>query len=131
MSPDKEAELRRLFPLVYGGPFLNGEGFRCGDGWYDLLYDLGYELTAEIAEQPEDERHQYRAEQVKQKFGGLRVYLHRRQTPGMGDAIAKAEARAWKTCEICGQPGTMQTHAYVQTLCEEHAREKRDCTFPR
>lgn len=123
MSPDKDAELRRLYPLVYGAGFLNGEPFRCGDGWYPLLSDLGRELTAIIAETPENERDRLRACQVKEKFGGLRVYFYGTETVAMADAVREAEEVAARTCETCGEPGTLRSGGWIKTLCDAHQAE--------
>ena len=41
-------------------------GFECGDGWYDLIYQLSKDLMATCDK--------VRAVQVKEKFGGLRFY---------------------------------------------------------
>lgn len=122
MSPEKEAVLRRRYPLVYGAPFINDEPFRCDDGWVGILDELGAGLTHLILKEPEAFRAVHRALQVKEKFGGLRVYIHT-ETPEMGQLIAEAERKAWHTCEICGEPGATQTVGLVKTLCGRHFRQ--------
>jgi hypothetical protein len=120
MSPDKESELRRKYPLVYGREFLNGEGFRCCDGWYGILDLLGQDLTAIIAAWPEEGRAELAMCQVKEKFGTLRAYPYGGAwPPGMGEAIDRAEERSKRTCEGCGQPGTLRARGFVRTLCDE------------
>lgn len=62
--------------------------------------------------------------QVKEKFGGLRVYAH-----GEGDveaanaAIAAAEDRAWHTCQDCGASGAkLRRGGWARTLCDGCAK---------
>lgn len=116
MRADNEKHLREAYPLVYGEPFLNHEPFRCGDGWFSILDDLGKQLQALIEAEPEEKRRRYRVVQVKEKFGGLRVYLDR-YVEAMSDAIDAAERASTTTCERCGDPGSICTVGWVQTLC--------------
>lgn len=59
--------------------------------------------------------------QVKEKFGGLRFYFS-----GGDDfidgVVALAESMSYRTCEVCGAPGTSNSEGYIQTLCETHRR---------
>lgn len=59
--------------------------------------------------------------QVKEKFGGLRVYVS--ATPAHHDAvyarIEQTEQDAERTCERCGQPGQLNDDLHwVLTLCD-------------
>jgi hypothetical protein len=55
--------------------------------------------------------------QVKEKFGGLRVYTVGHDVPDLDDLYEAAE----QTCVECGAPGTMSTrHGWVSPRCEEH-----------
>lgn len=55
MREELEKKLYNEFPLLYGGrnkpltESLMGFGCECGDGWYDLLYELSSELEPMIA----------------------------------------------------------------------------------
>lgn len=121
MTPENERTLRTRYPLVYGRPFMNDEPFRCDDGWFDILDRLGAELQPIIAAMPEDQREGSAACQVKEKFGGLRVYQWAADDACDGP-ISLAEAESFRTCEVCGKPGTMQTIRFVKTVCDEHYR---------
>lgn len=123
MTPEKDAELRRKYPLVFQRPLINMEPIRCGDGWLGILDTLCADLTALIKETGAECRRYY-AEQVKEKFGGLRFYMSR-TTGDMDEAIARAERTAWNTCEECGEPGTTQTRGWIRTLCETHMDPRR------
>jgi len=97
-----------------------------GEGWHHILRDLHGRL-AQI--EPD-----YRVFQIKEKFGGLRVYTY---TEHLSDDDRKkvyawigiAEEEAWKTCEACGEYGSLRTErdgepwTWVRTLCDQHAKQ--------
>lgn len=62
------------------------------------------------------------AVQVKEKFGGLRFYVHGGLSARQEELIETAEALAERTCEECGQPGRLlvRGHWYL-TRCARHA----------
>lgn len=68
-------------------------GFDVGPGWLPVVRDMLQEMKSagwdgELF-------------QVKQKVRGLRVYVDSVSGP-VGDIISRAEARALRTCELCG-----------------------------
>lgn len=89
-------------------------GCDCGDGWYDILE----ELCEKVKDVPD-----LQFAQVKEKFGGLRVYPE----PGNVAAsdmkrvyadIVEATKESYATCEYCGDPGELDTkRAWHRTLC--------------
>lgn len=84
-------------------------GFECGPGWYSILDALGAVM----------ELHGVRATQVKEKFGGLRVYTEAAPDE-VYEAIRQAEEQAWRTCEDCGQAGTTrEVIGWLRTLCPD------------
>ena len=85
-------------------------GFSCGDGWFQLLWDLclGLErVNPEVV-----------AAQVKEKFGGLRFYVYGANEEGH-KLIDAAERESYKTCEWCASPeGTTKgSSGWIRTLC--------------
>lgn len=94
-------------------------GFECKDGWYELLRQLFTKLETLWKAYPNGQPADAPVIlQVKEKFGLLRVYLSW-QTAAMSSAIKDAEAKSARTCEICGQPGTMhQRGNWLRTTCE-------------
>lgn len=80
------------------------------DGWDQLVADLIVDLERIAPD--------YRIDQVKAKFGGLRFYAYANLQPEepaqalrndlFREAIATAEDRAWKTCSLCGEPGALR-----------------------
>jgi len=96
-------------------------GFECGDGWFELIYNLSKSITDYCNKNniPVPE-----VSQVKEKFGSLRFHIR-----GANDDIYKmiqdAENISSKTCEICGRLGIRQAiNFWYSTLCDEHAELK-------
>ena len=73
--------------------------------------------------------HYWCLRQIKEKFGGLRIYYNvggavvDEAIEAISAAEELAEARAMHTCELCGAPGMLRRGSYMQTLCDEHAIE--------
>jgi hypothetical protein len=76
MNKENTIKLWEKYPIIFSGRYLSLQeslipfGFECGDGWYDLIHDLCEEITTLIG----DKDITVTAEQVKEKFGGLRFY---------------------------------------------------------
>jgi len=83
--------------------------FNVGDGWHPILEELHAELEKLIPG--------YRAEQVKEKFGTLRVYVSP-WSDAVYEAIRRSEEESSRTCEQCGAPGEIRTSRFwLKTLC--------------
>lgn len=94
-------------------------GFDVGDGWYQLLLGISQKLEPYAVQYPE-----FRAVQVKEKFGGLRFYT----TCVIDEAqllIDEAEELSFTICEDCGQPGKPRGGGWIRTLCDEHAGPRK------
>jgi hypothetical protein len=101
---------------------LGQRGVECGAGWRPLLVRLLEQLESEIAGMMPHEQADTRISQIKEKFGGLRVYMRGTVTPTMEQAIGAAVEEAANTCEACGAPARM-TRAETGTWgtrCEHH-----------
>lgn len=95
-------------------------GIECGKGWNKLiipildyidLYNSGHDDKIEIF-------------QIKEKFGGLRIYTSF-STPELDQLIDDAEEQSFKTCEYCGSTKNVsQTTGWIKTLCRKCMREK-------
>ncbi len=90
-------------------------GFECGDGWFDLIDVLSFEIDRYA----DDVGLDVTAVQVKEKFGSLRFYERG------GDAYVRgltemAMALSEQICEECGQPGTLSGQGWRRTLCPDH-----------
>lgn len=86
-------------------------GFGCGDGWYQLLWDLCEKIEPLAGDD-------FEIVQVKEKFGGLRFYVQG-GLAGILDLIYDAEQQSEATCERCGKPGTIRNGGWLRCLCDE------------
>ena len=101
-------------------------GIETGDGWYSLLDRLCAAL------QFNTDRNKYPqvvAQQVKEKFGGLRFYYRLEETAESKDnpdnspkflagMITFAEVMSQITCEACGLPGTLNKGPWFAVRCD-------------
>ncbi len=117
--------IMRAYPSVYGvGPWtiqnsLLADGFLCGPGWYPIIERLSADL-AEIVRH--DGLKRFRVVQVKEKFGGLRVYVKGSNERAL-NRIAEAERESELTCEGCGAPSRIRSvDGWLTTVCD-------DCRF--
>ncbi len=140
-------------------------GCECGDGWYDILDNLfGFITNVRqsrsrlLASKPEPLKPenagyidfrcpQVILDQVKEKYGTLRVYWHfnhdetaelrgkvrdekdleegiSRYSDLIEGAVDFSEYLSSKTCEVTGKPGKLYNNGWCVTLCDEEA-EKR------
>ena len=120
MKKENTEKLLKDFPKLYRQHSLPMTetcmcwGFDCGDGWFDVIYDLSKEIT-KIDPNVE-------AVQVKEKFGGLRFYIggvSNKTHDAVYEAVYKAEERAERTCEVCGKPGKITGTFWLKALCKE------------
>ena len=127
-----------LFADVDKSPMESCMAFGCEhrDGWYDIISDLCFMITQH--ERNIEGKNKYRISQnkepvgyypvkfhqIKEKFGGLRVYY------GGGDdyvdgLVSMAECWSYRTCEICGEKGSPNKKGWIVTLCD-NCRSKNE-----
>lgn len=90
------------------------------DGWAPLIYGLFIKMKEKNPDwNPKD------IVQVKQKFGGLRVYLDRSMTEEEALLLQTAEFEALHTCEICGGDGTQGSlnGYWIMVVCQPCVQE--------
>ena len=149
MSPEKELAIFERWPAWFNlkGDFrLSGmsDGFRCCDGWFDIIFHLCERLEPLVANL-DDSGEEFQVLQVKEKFGELRFYVNRR-TDEIREAIRSACQLSWRTCELCGkdagsfaQRGKLRRPAangLFNTLCSScgestHSASERSRQFKR
>jgi hypothetical protein len=105
--------------MTYPEPY----GLECGDGWKKIV-DYTHKKLKYI--DPD-----YKINQIKEKFGGLRYYFDASIEYGslaydiMNDIVKAAEYEASYTCELCGSQGlskgvkTRNDHGWYYTYCKE------------
>jgi len=93
-----------MMPMVFG--------FECGDGWYEIIYNLTKKLS-EVSPTT-------KVMQVKEKFAGLRYYVDSCNEEGF-ELINQAEKLSYKTCENCGSMEDVKIRGkyWAQTRCEK------------
>jgi hypothetical protein len=93
-------------------------GFRHGDGWFDIVWRLCADLEPLVAEFERTSGCQFEVLQAKEKFGGLRICVnHADET--IRQRLGAAEQKSFRTCEVCGRPGERR----------ERNRYRRSCVF--
>ena len=106
-------------------------GIECGDGWYDILSSLCWKIKQQednIRSQTEYKQQKdvtytsnyypIKFDQIKEKFGGLRVYF----TGGYSyieGFVSMAESFSYKICEVCGERGKPNKGGWISTLCDK------------
>jgi hypothetical protein len=129
MKAELDAALVRDFPLLYSDRNAPMSatcmcwGFECGDGWEPLIRELSAKLEAAIAALPVEEQPNYKAMQVKEKFGTLRFYLAS-GTDEMFDLCEVAEGASAKICEGCGQEGKLHSQGWMFVACDACAAKR-------
>lgn len=137
MTPEHDEQLCREFPILYRDRHRSMRetcmawGFTCGDGWFQIIYDLSKKLEAYIQELPfagdgSETCFMPVASQVKEKFGTLRFYLANSDQT-MEKMISDANHLSSITCEECGSPGSLRNDGWLHTLCDSCAvlKEKK------
>lgn len=107
--------------------FKDKVAFEFHDGWTDLIYELGKDIT-ELCELTNCELPMI--QQIKEKFGTLRFYYNtlNSQYPkivekSISALVRQAESKSANVCEICGKYGETRTNGIVFTSCDEHKLE--------
>ena len=95
--------------------------WECGKGWWPLIEKVAAAIDSFNAAHPDSP---VEVTQIKQKFGGLRIYHH--NTPeDIRQLIDEAIEASWHTCERCGATEGVATNleGYRLTLCLECRKE--------
>jgi len=147
MSPTHMRELVERYPNLYRlanekpvspcEPFTR-YAFTCGDGWFSIIDHLSARLAADP---------NLVVVQVKEKMGELRFYVEAidgstNPDPVLAERVYAernaAREESWRTCEICGKPGTLaeRVRRWLSVRCkscewldeiEEACRRLLDC----
>ena len=91
--------------------------WECGKGWWPMIERVASAIDSFNATHPETP---VEVSQIKQKFGGLRIY-HYNAPEDLRQLIDEAVAASWHTCEKCGSTAGVTTNlvGVMQTLCPE------------
>lgn len=114
MELDAEKQLFSKYPELFanvGQPMsCMNFGIECGSGWSRIIHSA--------CECLEDTG--VRFDQIKEKFGLLRIYYTaKKDTDGfVSGVIRMAESISGKTCEQCGNPGSIRGGGWLVCLCD-------------
>jgi len=100
-------------------------GCDCGDGWFELIYSLCEMIAQRLRYLRADNKpRDFKITQIKEKFGGLRLYSQGGDEYIEG-AIDLAEELSYKTCEVTGKPGALcrKPGGWLVVLCPEEAEK--------
>ena len=125
------SEIRIRYAYQFRKPLARPDAYSLDPGWISIYADLFAAVDTALTS---NEKPHFSWLQIKEKLGGMRAYFSvDRSTCGDATAdairakvqplIEAAEAAAQRTCHICGQAGELRRAAYLQTLCDAHARE--------
>lgn len=90
-----------------------------GDGWMPIVM----ETHRRIKEVCPD----YKIQQIKEKYGGLRYYCTHDMDDDVEKIIQEAEDKCAETCERCGKPGELRTDQHwILTLCDECDKKRKE-----
>ena len=100
-------------------------GIECGDGWKNLYQPI----IDYIIDYNKDKKDEDKIEiwQIKEKFGGLRVYLNK-STEELDKMIEEAEKESYHTCEECGKHinKAIVEHHWIYAMCRQCYDEMKE-----
>lgn len=130
MTKHIEKELREIFPVLLRQdeskwPY-DMFGIECGDGWSNLLLET-FIRVKKVLNINEVSLKAFKVHQIKEKFGGLRLYFGINYSEENYDVydlieaiIDDAENKSFMICERCGNPAnTQKIDGWIYTYCNE------------
>jgi len=129
MNDENTKKLLTTYPLLYRN--LREWGFECGDGWFDLVWQLSaeIELAARHEGIPESSDSWPAVGVLKYKLGDLRVQFTAPVSDNIRDLVEKARERSVEICEICAAPCKKAPESeqmqWVEPLCENCRKAHR------
>lgn len=101
------------------------------EGWKVLFLTLCKNIKERCEHHKYDIKH-FAFDQVKEKFGALRIYWHLegnypvRLYGEINDLVDEAERRSQRMCHICGESAVWGSRGWVLPYCDIHAHEYND-----
>ena len=97
--------------------------WECGKGWWPMIEKVASAIDSYNAAHPDS---LVEVTQIKQKFGGLRIY-HYNAPEDIRQLIDEAVAASWHTCEKCGSTADVTTNpeGYRLTLCPDCRKKNK------
>jgi hypothetical protein len=124
-----QSEIIQKYPELFGEPPYDPKetlicfGLEVSPKWLPTL-DKGFQQMAEIVKK--EKLDDFRITQVKEKFGGLRVYS-RYSIDEIDKIIERMEEEVEHICEKCGSlEGKLRTDGWMRVRCDECEKESDD-----
>jgi hypothetical protein len=97
-------------------------GLECDKGWHPIIEEAFDKIEDAINKMPIQDKLDFQENfevlQVKEKLGGLRIYVNM-YPDEIIKIIREAQEKASMTCEICGKPGELhEIHWWYKTTCD-------------
>ena len=112
-----------LFRIEFRGSHHSPGYPAVGDGWREIVETAVKRIVAA------DVHRRVKIDQIKEKFGYIRIYwssigkVDEATGAAVEEAIALAESRSECTCETCGSEGRLYSAgSWLVTACSDHAR---------
>lgn len=112
-------------------------GIECNNGWYELISSVCWRISQhekniadririrnEAGKENDQSDLNYvpvKFDQIKEKFGGIRIYY----TGGddyVSGVVSLADEMSYKICEVCGNAGKPNKGGWITVLCDEHRK---------
>lgn len=139
MTPELQNKLYEKYPNLFSNKDKSPRespmcfGIECNDGWHDLLSSVCWRIfqhEKNIAErirvrneagkendQSDLDYIPVKFDQIKEKFGGIRIYYSGGDDYVDG-VVSLADEMSYKICEVCGNSGKPNKGGWITTLCD-------------
>lgn len=107
-------------------------GIETGEGWYEIISSLCWMIkqhedsiiwqtkwTQETDPEYKSDYFPVKFDQIKEKYGGLRVYFSGGDQYVEG-LVSMAEAMSYHVCDVCGNKGEANKGGWISVRCEAH-----------
>lgn len=116
-APDPYSKLDGIF-AKFGFNFPRC-GISIGKGWVPIFEEFLQEITIN--------GYEVHFQQVKQKFGDLRIYFDSPNRAEVDVLLNAAEKKCSETCELCGQAAGKGNHdGWAAVLCGPCVKERKE-----
>lgn len=90
--------------------------FEIGQGWQNILEHICSDIDALT----NAERNNFQFQQIKEKWGALRIYSSG-GSQLTDDILERAEELSLITCDVCGVKGHLREQGWLRVRCDAHA----------
>jgi hypothetical protein len=127
MRQELEEKLMHEFPFMQARNLWTGKkldfpkGCECGDGWFDLIFELCSQIQKVLDKQSPEFVESFYPTQIKEKYATLNFYTTYHNDE-IFELIDEAETKSQSICEECGDKNATirgQLPGWIYTRCDE------------